>query len=180
LVKSTVTLHFGPLLSRAFELIRKRDEIFVILSDPSLPGERIEVSFGKCKRETGECVGDESAGGVFGYGPNGCSFCAGDRKSRWGDELTAGKMKKCVWLRPEAVVQVEFLEWTGADRLRHSKFVVLRAWSGRKWENHDGTFAPQVSDWPRRELLDETVISADCVNQFGEQFGFNAYGIGGS
>src|SRR5215469_13270195 len=47
-------------------------------------------------------------------------------KSRWGDELTAEKMRKCVWLRPEAVVQVEFLEWTGADRLRHSKFVGLR------------------------------------------------------
>ena len=47
-------------------------------------------------------------------------------KSRWGDELTAEKMKKCVWLRPEAVVQVEFLEWTAADRLRHSKFVALR------------------------------------------------------
>jgi DNA ligase D-like protein (predicted ligase) len=47
-------------------------------------------------------------------------------KSRWGDELTAKKMKECVWLRPEAVVQVEFLEWTGVDRLRHSKFVALR------------------------------------------------------
>src|SRR6266853_1232088 len=47
-------------------------------------------------------------------------------KSRWSDELTAEKMKECVWLRPEAVVQVEFLEWTGADRLRHSKFVALR------------------------------------------------------
>ncbi len=47
-------------------------------------------------------------------------------KSRWGDELTAEKMKKRVWLRPEAVVQVEFLEWTGADRLRHSKFVAMR------------------------------------------------------
>jgi DNA ligase D-like protein (predicted ligase) len=47
-------------------------------------------------------------------------------KSRWGDELTAEKMKKCVWLRPEAAVQVEFLEWTAADRLRHSKFVALR------------------------------------------------------
>jgi DNA ligase D-like protein (predicted ligase) len=47
-------------------------------------------------------------------------------KSRWGDELTAEKMKKCVWLHPEAVAQVEFLEWTGADRLRHSKFVALR------------------------------------------------------
>jgi bifunctional non-homologous end joining protein LigD len=47
-------------------------------------------------------------------------------KSRWGDELTAEKMKECIWLRPEAVAQVEFLEWTGADRLRHSKFVGLR------------------------------------------------------
>jgi len=47
-------------------------------------------------------------------------------KSRWGDELTAEKMKECVWLRPEAVAQVEFLEWTQADRLRHSKFVGLR------------------------------------------------------
>ena len=47
-------------------------------------------------------------------------------KSRWGDDLSAEKMKKCVWLRPEAVVQVEFLEWTDGDRLRHSKFVALR------------------------------------------------------
>ena len=47
-------------------------------------------------------------------------------KSRWGDELTAEKMKDCVWLRPEAVAQIEFLEWTEADRLRHSKFVGLR------------------------------------------------------
>jgi bifunctional non-homologous end joining protein LigD len=35
-------------------------------------------------------------------------------------------MKECVWLRPEAVEQIEFLEWTEADRLRHSKFVRLR------------------------------------------------------
>jgi hypothetical protein len=31
-------------------------------------------------------------------------------KSRWGDELTAEKMKECVWLRPEIVAQIEFLE----------------------------------------------------------------------
>ncbi len=35
-------------------------------------------------------------------------------------------MTKAVWLRPEAVAQIEFLEWTQADRLRHSKFVGLR------------------------------------------------------
>jgi DNA ligase D-like protein (predicted ligase) len=47
-------------------------------------------------------------------------------KSRWGDELTAEKMKECVWLRPETVAQIEFLQWTEADRLRHSKFAGLR------------------------------------------------------
>lgn len=51
---------------------------------------------------------------------------ASSRHRKWDDELTAEKMKKCVWLRPEAVARVEFLEWTGADRLRHSKLVALR------------------------------------------------------
>ena len=40
--------------------------------------------------------------------------------------MSAEKMKECVWLRPEAVAQIEFLEWTAGDRLRHSKFVGLR------------------------------------------------------
>jgi DNA ligase D-like protein (predicted ligase) len=48
------------------------------------------------------------------------------RRPRWGDPLDAEKMKKAFWLRPEAVAQIEFLEWTDADRLRHSKFVGLR------------------------------------------------------
>jgi DNA ligase D-like protein (predicted ligase) len=48
------------------------------------------------------------------------------RRSRFGEELNDEKMKKAVWLRPEAVAQIEFLEWTEADRLRHSKFVGLR------------------------------------------------------
>jgi len=43
-----------------------------------------------------------------------------------GEALTAEKMKKCVWVRPEVVVQIEFLEWTDADHLTHSKFAGLR------------------------------------------------------
>jgi bifunctional non-homologous end joining protein LigD len=46
--------------------------------------------------------------------------------SRWGENLTAEKIKEGVWLRPEAVAQIEFLECTAGDRLRHSKFVGLR------------------------------------------------------
>jgi len=48
------------------------------------------------------------------------------RRSRWGEGLTAVDMKKCVWLRPELVAQIEFLQWTESDHLRHSKFVGLR------------------------------------------------------
>src|SRR5215469_6206465 len=47
------------------------------------------------------------------------------QQSRWGEGLTAEDMKKCVWVRPEVVAQIEFLEWTG-DHLRHSKFAGLR------------------------------------------------------
>jgi hypothetical protein len=45
---------------------------------------------------------------------------------RWGQGFTAEKMKEAVWIRPEPVAQIEFLEWTGADHLRHTKFVGLR------------------------------------------------------
>lgn len=47
-------------------------------------------------------------------------------RARWGEILDIENMKKCVWLRPEVVTVVEFLEWTEGDRLRHSKFVALR------------------------------------------------------
>jgi len=47
-------------------------------------------------------------------------------RSRWGEGLTAADMKKCVWTRPALVAQIEFLEWTQSDHLRHSKFAGLR------------------------------------------------------
>jgi len=46
--------------------------------------------------------------------------------SRFGRELDAETMEKAVWLRPEVVAQIEFLEWTEHDRLRHSNFAGLR------------------------------------------------------
>ena len=45
---------------------------------------------------------------------------------RWGQGLTAEKMEECIWVKPQVVAEVEFLEWTGADHLRHTKFVGLR------------------------------------------------------
>jgi ATP-dependent DNA ligase len=45
---------------------------------------------------------------------------------RWGQGLTVEKMKECVWVKPRILAEIEFLEWTGADHLRHTKFVGLR------------------------------------------------------
>ena len=42
-------------------------------------------------------------------------------KGRWGEGLTAADMEKCVWVRPEIVARIEFLEWTESRHLRHSK-----------------------------------------------------------
>jgi DNA ligase D-like protein (predicted ligase) len=47
-------------------------------------------------------------------------------EGRWGTGLTADDMKKYVWVRPELVARIEFLEWTDGDHLRHAKFAGLR------------------------------------------------------
>src|SRR5258708_23101044 len=46
-------------------------------------------------------------------------------RSRWGESLTAEKMKQCVWIKPKLTARIEFLERTDAGRLRHSRFVRL-------------------------------------------------------
>jgi bifunctional non-homologous end joining protein LigD len=48
------------------------------------------------------------------------------KSGRWGQGLTKEKMKDCVWLKPVLVAQIEFLEWTGENHLRHTKFVAMR------------------------------------------------------
>ena len=40
--------------------------------------------------------------------------------------LTREEMKKCVWLRPQLIAQIEFTEWTPDNHLRQSKFLGLR------------------------------------------------------
>jgi len=48
------------------------------------------------------------------------------REGRWGQGITAAKMKDCRWLKPILVAQFEFVEWTPDNHLRHSHFVALR------------------------------------------------------
>ena len=49
-----------------------------------------------------------------------------EKGGRWGQGLTKAKMADCRWLKPSLVAQIEFLEWTADDHLRHSRFVALR------------------------------------------------------
>lgn len=55
------------------------------------------------------------------------------RGGRWGEGLTADKMKQCRWLKPSLVGQFEFVEWTPDGHLRHSRFMGLR--EDKKAEN---------------------------------------------
>jgi hypothetical protein len=34
-------------------------------------------------------------------------------------------MSKCRWLEPRQAATIEFVEWTPANHLRHSKFIAL-------------------------------------------------------
>ena len=45
---------------------------------------------------------------------------------RWGQGLTAAKMKECRWLSPVVVGQFQFVEWTPEGHLRHAHYVGLR------------------------------------------------------
>jgi bifunctional non-homologous end joining protein LigD len=57
-----------------------------------------------------------------------CPFVNLPEKSagRWGQGFTAEKMKGCIWVTPEIVVRIDFAEWTGGEKLRHTKFIALR------------------------------------------------------
>jgi bifunctional non-homologous end joining protein LigD len=48
------------------------------------------------------------------------------KNARRGIALTADVMKRCQWVKPTLVAQVEFTEWTQRDHLRHARFLGLR------------------------------------------------------
>ena len=43
-----------------------------------------------------------------------------------GPRLDEGKVADCRWPKPVLVGQFEFLEWTGDNHLRHTRFIGLR------------------------------------------------------
>jgi bifunctional non-homologous end joining protein LigD len=61
-----------------------------------------------------------------GLEENSCPFVNLPEKRRTQWALTREEMKNCVWLKPELIAQVEFVEWTPDKHLRAAKFVGLR------------------------------------------------------
>jgi DNA ligase D-like protein (predicted ligase) len=50
----------------------------------------------------------------------------GSRATHWGGGVTAEQMKEMQWLKPKAVAQIRFVEWTADGHLRHAAFLGLR------------------------------------------------------
>ena len=48
-------------------------------------------------------------------------------RKRTRSSLTKEDMKKCRWLKPQLVAQVEFTSWTPDGHLRHASFAGLRS-----------------------------------------------------
>jgi len=48
------------------------------------------------------------------------------RSGHWGEGITAEEMTQLTWVKPQAVVEVSFAEWTRDGSLRHAAFLGLR------------------------------------------------------
>ena len=66
------------------------------------------------------------------------------RNARRGEAITAEVMKKCRWLKPRLVAQIEFTEWTEGDHLRHARFAGLRDDKDARVSCFDGDYAEDV------------------------------------
>jgi ATP-dependent DNA ligase len=71
------------------------------------------------------------------------------KDGRWGQGLTAAKMKECRWLKPVLVGRFEFADWTPDRHLRHSRFVALRRDTEAK-DIHREPSAPDIGEQPKR------------------------------
>jgi DNA ligase D-like protein (predicted ligase) len=70
----------------------------------------------------------ELAGKLKGLQLNRCPFIdlPTEGSSRWGGGVSAEDMQEITWTKPELVAQIQFVEWTAENRLRHSRFLGLR------------------------------------------------------
>jgi bifunctional non-homologous end joining protein LigD len=46
--------------------------------------------------------------------------------THWGGGITAAQMTEMHWTQPKMIAQIQFVEWTAENCLRHAKFIGLR------------------------------------------------------
>ena len=56
-----------------------------------------------------------------------CAFVDLPEKKRTSYSLTRDEMRKCQWLKPLLVAQIDFQEWTPDGHLRHASFAGMRS-----------------------------------------------------
>jgi len=88
-------------------------------------GRRIYVARTRNGLRPSLCAADEAVPAV-GDQDLSVREAARAKGGRWGAGLTEAKIADCKGLRPALVGQFEFLEWTGENHLRHSRFIALR------------------------------------------------------
>ena len=59
----------------------------------------------------------------------GCPFIdlPNSKTTHWGGGVTAEQMAEMTWVKPKAVAQIRFVEWTNDGHLRHAAFLGLRS-----------------------------------------------------
>jgi bifunctional non-homologous end joining protein LigD len=84
----------------------------------------------------------EIAQNFAGLEDDSCPFANLPEKRRTQWALTRQEMKHCVWLKPELIAQIEFVEWTPDKHLRAAKFVGLREDKDAREIVREGVIAP--------------------------------------
>jgi bifunctional non-homologous end joining protein LigD len=84
----------------------------------------------------------EIAKNFAGLEEDSCPFANLPEKRRTQWALTREEMRNCVWLKPELIAQIEFVEWTPDKHLRAAKFVGLRDDKDAREIVREGLIAP--------------------------------------
>jgi bifunctional non-homologous end joining protein LigD len=84
----------------------------------------------------------EVAKNFAGLEEDSCPFANLPEKRRTQWALTREEMKNCVWLKPQLIAQIEFVEWTPDKHLRAAKFVGLRDDKDAREIVREGIIAP--------------------------------------
>ena len=90
-------------------------------------GRRLMI-VGKLKNGFVPATRDTSRPGFKGLETAVCPFVnlPEPKNARRGLAITRETMPLCRWLKPQVVVQIEFVEWTDKGHLRHARFIGIR------------------------------------------------------